>query len=101
MSTRTLPALSYVGICILLLLGTILSVSFSFMHMAPVWHTVVGLAIALGQAILVLLFSMHLILADKVHWSVVLVAVFWLGILLVLTYSDYFTRGIVPYSPGH
>lgn len=101
MSTRTLPAYSYVVICVLLLLGTILTTSLSFMHMAPVWHTIVGLAIALYQASLVVLFSMHLVLTDKVHWSVVIVSCFWLGILLVLTLTDYFTRGMVPYAPGH
>jgi hypothetical protein len=47
------------------------------------------------------LFSMHLIHANKLIWAVVLVASFWFGILLVLTYADYFTREMTPFAPGH
>jgi hypothetical protein len=44
---------------------------------------------------------MHLLLSDRVTWLVVAIAGFWLGILLVLTLTDYFSRGLVPYMPGH
>jgi cytochrome c oxidase subunit IV len=101
MPPRTLPAYSYGIVCVALLCGTILTTGLSFLHVAPVWHTVIGLGIALAQATIIVLFSMHLVLANKVTWSVVLVVCFWLGIMLVLTLTDYFTRGLVPYAPGH
>jgi cytochrome c oxidase subunit 4 len=80
---------------------TFLTVGASFIHVPPVWHLVIGLTIAVCKAILVVLFFMHVLLSDKVTWSVVLVACFWLAILLVLTLSDYVSRGLVPFTPGH
>jgi caa(3)-type oxidase subunit IV len=101
MPMETLRARDYGVVCICLLLGTILTTALSFLPIAPVWHTVIGLSIAAYQMTLVVLFSMHLIHANKLIWAVVLVASFWFGILLVLTYADYFTREMTPFAPGH
>ena len=50
---------------------------------------------------LVALFFMHVLDSPKLTSLVVIVSLFWLGILLVLTYADYFSRGLVPFMPGH
>ena len=50
------------------------------------------LAIAVFKATLVVLFFMHVKYSSRLTWAVVLGGVFWLGILLVLTMSDYLTR---------
>jgi cytochrome c oxidase subunit IV len=76
-------------------------VSVSFFHVAPVWHVVIGLLIAVCKASLVVLFFMHVLISPKLTALVVIVSMFWLGILLVLTFTDYFSRGLLPFMPGH
>jgi cytochrome c oxidase subunit 4 len=98
---RTIPVRTYVIVCVLLVLLTFLTVGLSFWHVAPVWHVVIGLAIAACKASLVVLFFMHALVSPRLTWSVIVVVCFWLGILLVLTLSDYFTRGMIPSAPGH
>ena len=55
-------------------------------------NTVAALAIAIFKATLVVLFFMHVKYSTRLTWAVVLGSVFWLGILLALTISDYLTR---------
>jgi cytochrome c oxidase subunit 4 len=56
-------------------------------------NTVAALAIATFKAVLVILFFMHVKYSTRLTWAVVLGGIFWLGILLTLTMSDYLTRG--------
>jgi cytochrome c oxidase subunit 4 len=101
MTERTISPPTYTGVCLVLVLLTVLTVAASFLHAPPVWHLVIGVTIAVVKATLVVLFFMHVLLSDKVTWSVVIIACFWLGILLVLSLSDYISRGLVPFMPGH
>jgi cytochrome c oxidase subunit 4 len=80
---------------------TFLTVGVSFLHVPGVWHIVIGLIIAVCKASLVVLFFMHLLLSSRLTWIVVVVVCFWMGILLVLTLGDYFSRDMVPFMPGH
>lgn len=98
--TRITPA-TYVLVCIVLVLLTVLTVGVSFLPLGGDWHIGVGLAIALCKATLVVLFFMHVLASPKLTWAVMLVSAFWLGILVVLSLTDYLTRGMVPYTPGH
>ncbi len=102
MSERTIRPRTYVIVCALLILLTFLTVALSFYPFQNgVWHIVGGLTIALCKMSLVVLFFMHALLGDRVTWSVIAVTCFWLGILLVLTLSDYFSRQMVPSMLGH
>jgi cytochrome c oxidase subunit 4 len=101
MAERITSAGTYVVVCGVLILLTFLTVGISFCPVAGIWHLVLGLLIGGCKAALVALFFMHLMHSPRVTWLVVTVACFWLSILLVLTLSDYFTRGLVPYMPGH
>jgi cytochrome c oxidase subunit 4 len=98
---RAIAPLTYVIVCAVLVLLTFLTVGLSFIPLRGTWHVVFGLTIALCKATLVILFFMHVLISPKLTWIVVLVTAFWLGILLVLTLGDYFSRGMVPYTPGH
>jgi cytochrome c oxidase subunit 4 len=40
----------------------------------------------------VILFFMHVKYSTRLTWAVVLGSIFWFGILIVLTMSDYLTR---------
>jgi cytochrome c oxidase subunit 4 len=56
------------------------------------WHSVVGLTIAAIKALLVVLFFMHILGSKSLTWVIALSGLFWLGILMALTLTDYATR---------
>jgi len=56
-------------------------------------NVAVALIIAVCKALLVALFFMHLRYSSKLLWVVTGGGLFWLGIMLALTLSDYLTRG--------
>ncbi len=101
MGERTISTRTYVIVCALLVLLTVLTVGISFIPLPGLWHIVFGLTIAVCKASLVVLFFMHALISDRVTWLVIAIVVFWMGILLVLTLGDYFTRGLIPFTPGH
>jgi cytochrome c oxidase subunit 4 len=98
---RTIAPMTYLIVCGILILLTFLTLGVSFMDVPGVWHVVIGLFIALCKASLVLLFFMHLLISPRLTWIVVAVTAFWLGILVVLTLTDYFSREMIPYMFGH
>jgi cytochrome c oxidase subunit 4 len=71
---------------------TLATVGLSFLRMGPAGHLAVGLAIGAAKAALVALVFMHLIRSPARTCLAAGVGLFWLGILLTLTLSDYFTR---------
>lgn len=75
-----------------LLALTALTVGLSFLRLEPVWHLILGLVIASAKAGLVILIFMHVYYSTRLTWLVALGGLFWLGILLGLTMSDYLTR---------
>jgi cytochrome c oxidase subunit 4 len=101
MAERTITPATYVIVCTLLVVLTVLTVGISFLHIGGLWHIVIGLTIAVCKATLVALFFMHLLLSPRLTWILVLIVCFWVGILMVLTLGDYLTRGMVPFMPGH
>jgi cytochrome c oxidase subunit IV len=91
MSEHVVPTKIYYTIFGILMLCTYLTVQIAFFDLGPL-NVVVALAIAVFKATLVVLFFMHVKYSTKLTWAVVLGSVFWLGILLALTMSDYLTR---------
>ncbi len=87
-----MPLRIYYTIFAILMLCTYLTVQAAFLDLGP-WNTVVALAIAIFKATLVVLFFMHVKYSPKLTWAVVIGSVFWLGILLAITMTDYLTRG--------
>jgi cytochrome c oxidase subunit 4 len=85
------PQPSYYLIFALLVGLTFLTVSISYLDLGR-WHTIVGLTIASGKALLVALFFMHLLHSNKLTWLALGAGLVWLAILLGLTLSDYLTR---------
>ncbi|MFL5330367.1 MAG: cytochrome C oxidase subunit IV family protein [Gemmataceae bacterium] len=61
------------------------------------WHTPVALGIAFAKAALVFLFFMHLLHSPKLIWLVAGGTLVWLVILFVLTWADYYARGIIEF----
>ena len=91
MSSHILPTRVYYTIFAILLLCTYLTVQAAFLDLGP-WNTVAALGIATFKAAIVILFFMHVKYSTRLTWAVVLGSIFWLGILLTLTMTDYLTR---------
>jgi cytochrome c oxidase subunit IV len=87
-----IPTRTYYTIYLILLVGTYLTWQVAFFDLGPL-NTIVALVIALIKATLVVLCFMHVKYSSRLTWVVVMGSVFWLGILLALTFSDYLTRG--------
>ena len=83
---------AYYVIFLVLLACTYLTWQVAYFDLGPL-NTVAALGIAIFKATLVVLFFMHARTSSKLTWLVVLSGLFWFGILLVLTFSDYLTRG--------
>ncbi len=97
MTDHILPKRVYYTIFGILMLGTYLTVQIAFFDLGRL-NTVVALTIAVVKATLVVLFFMHVKYSTRLTWAVVLGSIFWLGIMFVLTMSDYLTRVWLTYG---
>jgi len=91
-----MPMGQYMAVFAGLILLTTLTVALSFVEMHQA-HLYVGLLIASAKAALVILFFMHVLHAHRLIWSAAIAAMLFLGILIVLTMSDYLARGWLNY----
>jgi len=91
MSQHIVPPRVYFIVFAVLMMGTALTVAVSFVDLGS-FNAVAALTIAVFKATLVVLFFMHVKYSTKLTWLVVTGSVFWLAILLSLTFSDYLTR---------
>jgi cytochrome c oxidase subunit 4 len=57
-------------------------------------NTPMALGVATIKATLVILYFMHVRHATRLTWVVVVGSFLWLGVLFVLTYSDYLSRHV-------
>ena len=98
MSTdHIVPTRVYYLIFGILMIGTALTVGVAFVDLGP-FNSIAALTIAVVKATLVVLFFMHVRYSTKLTWAVVAGSVFWLGLLLALTFSDYLTRHLRTYG---
>lgn len=97
MAEHVLPKRVYYTVFGILMLGTYLTVQMAFLDLGA-FNTVAALAIAVFKATVVVLYFMHVRYSTRLTWVVVICSVFWLGILLVLTFSDYLTRSWLTYG---
>ena len=101
MSERLLSPVGYMIVLVILMLLTVLTVGLSFLPRRAA-HIVAGQAIAVVKASLVVLFFMHVLRSSAQTRAVIVVTIFWfVAVLMALTFSDYFTRGMIPNLPGH
>ena len=78
------------------LLGlTALTTGIAFVDLGRIGNISVALTIAVIKAVLVMLYFMHLRYSSPLTILFASAGVFWLGIMLVLTLSDYISRGWV------
>ena len=92
MSEHIVPIKVYALIFFVLLILTATTCAISFINLGRL-NAVVALVIAFGKALLVALFFMHLRYSRRLMQIVVVSGLFWLGIMIALTMSDFLTRG--------
>jgi cytochrome c oxidase subunit 4 len=97
MSEHIVPKSTYYTIFSLLMAGTAITVGVAFLDLGA-FNTVVALAIACTKAALVVLFFMHVKYSTRLTWAVVAGSIFFLFIMLALTFNDYLTRHILSYG---
>jgi cytochrome c oxidase subunit 4 len=97
--THVVPVKIYVGVFLTLLVMTAITTAVSGIDLGP-WNTVVALGIAVFKATLVVLFFMHVKYSPPLTAIVIAGGIFWLLILLALTFSDFATRGWLPSLVG-
>jgi cytochrome c oxidase subunit 4 len=83
---------TYVTIFLALMVLTAVTVGAAYIDLGP-FNTLVALVIACTKMLLVVLFFMHVRYSSRLTWAVVAAGFFWLALLLLLTLSDYVTRG--------
>ena len=98
MSGHISPKSTYYTIFGALMACTALTVGAAFTNLGNM-NTPVALAIAIFKATLVVLFFMHVKYGGRMTKLVVMTALFFLGIMLTLTMSDYLSRGWLT-APG-
>ncbi|HWP46708.1 MAG TPA: cytochrome C oxidase subunit IV family protein [Candidatus Limnocylindrales bacterium] len=89
----------YFTVFVVLMVLTFITIQVAFMDLG--WlNNILALGIAVCKATLVALFFMHVRYSTRLTWVVILGGLFWLGIMIALTLSDYLTRSWLTY-PGH
>jgi cytochrome c oxidase subunit IV len=78
-----------------LLMLTALTVGVTYIHMGR-FNLVVALLIAITKASLVVLFFMNVKNSSPLTKLFVVAGLFWMGLLILLTFSDYVSRGWLP-----
>jgi cytochrome c oxidase subunit IV len=91
MATHVIPKRIYFAIFAILIALTFLTVFVSFKNLGDM-NIVVAVGIAIVKASLVVLYFMHVRYSDRMTWVVVIAGFGFLGILFVLTLTDYLTR---------
>ena len=96
MSEHIVPVRIYVTIFLVLLAGTALTVVAAFQDFPWQLNTIVAMTIAITKATFVVLYFMHVRYSARLIWVIMASALFWMGIMFALTFSDYWTRDWLP-----
>ncbi|HET6853605.1 MAG TPA: cytochrome C oxidase subunit IV family protein [Pyrinomonadaceae bacterium] len=99
MSEHIVSVRVYITIFLVLLGGTALTVVAAFFDFPWQLNTIVALTIATIKATFVVLYFMHVRYSSRLVWVIVAAALFWMGILFALTFSDYLTRDWISIQP--
>jgi cytochrome c oxidase subunit 4 len=90
---------TYLWVFLALIAATFITTGVAYIDLGA-FSVVAALAIAVCKMLLVALFFMHVRHSSSLTKLVVLGGLLWLGILILLTMSDFVSRGWVS-MPGH
>ena len=98
MSERVIQPPTYYTVFAALIVLTCLTVAAGFLPLPPgPWHTLIGLVFGAIKATLVILIFMHLLYSPRLMCVTLLAGLFWLGIMIALTLTDYLSRHELTY----
>ena len=83
---------SYLAVFVALLALTALTTGVAFIDLGGIGNVAVALTIAVIKATLVALYFMHLRYSSRLTMVFAATGIFWLGIMIALTLSDYLSR---------
>jgi cytochrome c oxidase subunit 4 len=89
-----IPLRTYFIVYLALLVLLVLTVVVGYVDLNG-WEVLLALTIAVVKTLLVILYFMHVRYSDWLTWLFAGAGFLWLGILMVLTLSDYLSRGWV------
>jgi cytochrome c oxidase subunit 4 len=92
MSEHIVSVKVYLMIFLSLMAGTALTIWAGLQDFPGPLNVVIALTIAVIKATLVVLYFMHVRYSSRLIWVIFASALFWMGILFALTFSDYWTR---------
>jgi cytochrome c oxidase subunit 4 len=95
MSAKIVPTKIFIRVWIALLALLLLTWGLAQLDLGR-FNAVAALSIAVLKMLLVLLYFMHVRYSSRLTWIFVAAGFIWLLIMVDLTLSDYFTRGMVP-----
>jgi cytochrome c oxidase subunit IV len=94
-SVHILPLSVYIRTYLVLLVGLVLTVVAAHVHIGPVntsfFNNVVAMTIAVGKALIVVLFFMHVRYSSKLVWVWAGAGFVWF-LLMFIMFFDYLTR---------
>lgn len=90
--SHVVPRKTYFVIFAVLVVLTLVTTEVAFFNFG-LMNPVIALTIAVIKATVVVLYFMHMKYSSRLTMIIGAVGIFWLGILLVLTMSDYLARG--------
>lgn len=91
MHEEVTPIRTYAMVAAALVVLTFATIGASYLPIGR-WHGLVALAFATLKALLVLMFFMNVRHSGPLMKIVIIVALFWFGVLVVGTMNDYLTR---------
>jgi cytochrome c oxidase subunit 4 len=89
---EVVPRRIYYRVYVALLGLLLLTWGLAYLDLGHPWSLIVALTIAIGKALLVVLFFMHVRYGRRLTWVFVGAGIAWMGHMLILTMSDYLTR---------
>ena len=92
MAQHIVPRQLYYRVFVALLALTLITVGVAFIDLGRL-NAIIALTIAVGKALLVMLFFMHVRYGSRLIWVYAAAGFFWLALLLTFAVSDYLTRG--------
>src|SRR5690349_18664404 len=99
---HVVPVGIYLGVLTALMFFLVLTVAAAFFDFDRIigrhlgghyWSMTIALIIAVTKAVLIILFFMHIKYGTRITAAFAASAFVWLGIMFVLSFSDYMTRG--------
>jgi cytochrome c oxidase subunit 4 len=98
-SEHILSVKFYAAIFGILLVLTLSTAGIAFIDLGGAWNAVAAIAIAVGKALLVVLYFMHARYSSRLTWVFAAAGVLWLMILIGGTINDVLTRESVALLP--